>query len=85
ISMIGIGKVFNNLMVDVKPTNEKLIERSKRIIMQATEVDYQTAEKYFNEADKNVKLAIVMILTNSDKATAEEKLVEANGFVKGTL
>lgn len=53
--------------------------------MQATEVDYQTAEKYFNEADKNVKLAIVMILTNSDKATAEEKLVEANGFVKGTL
>ncbi len=85
ISMIGIGKVFNNLMVDVKPTNEKLIERSKRIIMQATEVDYQTAEKYFNEADKNVKLEIVMILTNSDKATAEEKLVEANGFVKGTL
>ena len=40
---------------------------------------------FFNEADKNVKLAIVMILTNSDKATAEEKLVEANGFVKGTL
>ncbi|MCH3669745.1 N-acetylmuramic acid 6-phosphate etherase, partial [Enterococcus faecium] len=40
ISMIGIGKVFNNLMVDVKPTNEKLIERSKRIIMQATEADY---------------------------------------------
>ena len=66
-------------------TAQKLIERSKRIIMQATEVDYQTAEKYFNEADKNVKLAIVMILTNSDKATAEEKLVEANGFVKGTL
>lgn len=85
ISMIGIGKVFNNLMVDVKPTNEKLVERSKRIIMQATEVDYQTAEKYFNEADKNVKLAIVMILTNSDKEVAKEKLVEANGFVKGTL
>ncbi|KKJ71124.1 N-acetylmuramic acid-6-phosphate etherase, partial [Enterococcus faecium MRSN 4777] len=50
ISMIGIGKVFNNLMVDVKPTNEKLIERSKRIIMQATEADYETAEKYFEEA-----------------------------------
>ncbi len=40
----SIGKVFNNLMVDVKPTNEKLIERSKRIIMQATEADYETAE-----------------------------------------
>ena len=36
ISMIGIGKVYNNLMVDVKPTNEKLVERSKRIIMEAT-------------------------------------------------
>ncbi len=85
ISMIGIGKVFNNLMVDVKPTNEKLVERSKRIIMQATEVDYDTAESYFYEAEQNVKLAIVMILTNSDKQTAEEKLADANGFVKGTL
>ena len=85
ISMIGIGKVFNNLMVDVKPTNEKLIERSKRIIMQATEADYETAEKYFEEADQNVKLAIVMILTNSDKEEAQAKLAEANGFVKGTL
>ncbi|EGP5402191.1 N-acetylmuramic acid 6-phosphate etherase [Enterococcus faecium] len=85
ISMIGIGKVFNNLMVDVKPTNEKLIERSKRIIMQATEADYETAEKYFEEADQNVKLAIVMILTNSDKEAAQAKLAEANGFVKGTL
>lgn len=85
ISMIGIGKVFNNLMVDVKPTNEKLVERSKRIIMQATEVDYETAESYFYEADQNVKLAIVMILTNSDKQTAEDKLADANGFVKGTL
>ncbi|WP_165003868.1 MULTISPECIES: N-acetylmuramic acid 6-phosphate etherase [unclassified Enterococcus] len=85
ISMIGIGKVFNNLMVDVKPTNEKLVERSKRIIMQATDVDYDTAETYFNEADQNVKLAIVMILTNSDKQTAKEKLAGADGFVKGTL
>ncbi len=85
ISMIGIGKVFNNLMVDVKPTNEKLVERSKRIIMQATDVDYETAEKYFNEAEQNVKLAIVMILTNTDKETAQDKLIDANGFVKGTL
>ena len=85
ISMIGIGKVFNNLMVDVKPTNEKLVERSKRIIMQATDVDYETAEKYFNEAEQNVRLAIVMILRDSDKKTAQEKLVDANGFVKGTL
>lgn len=85
ISMIGIGKVYNNLMVDVKATNEKLVERSKRIIMQATEVDYQTAARFFTAADENVKLAIVMILTDSNKETAAEKLVAADGFVKQTL
>lgn len=85
ISMIGIGKVYNNLMVDVKPTNEKLVERSKRIIMQATDADYETAEKFFVAADENVKLAIVMLLTDSDKETAEAKLIDAKGFVKKTL
>lgn len=85
ISMIGIGKVYNNLMVDVKPTNEKLVERSKRIIMQATEADYETAARYFVEADQNVKLAIVMILTDSSKEAAAEKLIQADGFVKKTI
>lgn len=85
ISMIGIGKVYNNLMVDVKPTNEKLVERSKRIIMQATEADYETAARYFAEADQNVKLAIVMILTDSSKEAAAEKLIQADGFVKKTI
>ena len=85
ISMIGIGKVYNNLMVDVKPTNEKLVERAKRIIMQATEVDYDTAAKFFVAANENVKLAIVMILTGSDRVTAEAKLIQADGFVKKTL
>ncbi|WP_313630482.1 N-acetylmuramic acid 6-phosphate etherase [Enterococcus devriesei] len=85
ISMIGIGKVYNNLMVDVKPTNEKLVERSKRIIMQATEADYETAARYFDEAEQNVKLAIVMILTDSTKDEAAEKLIQADGFVKKTI
>ena len=85
ISMIGIGKVFNNLMVDVKPTNEKLVERSKRIIMEATECDYETAESYFESADENVKLAIVMILTSSTKKEAEQKLIEGNQFIKNTI
>lgn len=85
ISMIGIGKVYNNLMVDVKATNEKLVERSKRIIMQATEADYETAARFFEEAEQNVKLAIVMILTNSTKEEAEEKLIQADGFVKKTI
>ena len=85
ISMIGIGKVYNNLMVDVRPTNEKLVERSKRIIMQATECDYHTAEKTFIQAEEDVKLAIVMILTNSEKNEAQEKLAQAKGFIKNTL
>lgn len=85
IAMIGIGKVYNNLMVDVRPTNEKLAERSKRIIMQATDCDYQTAEKTFIQAEEDVKLAIVMILTNSAKDEAQEKLVQAKGFIKNTL
>lgn len=85
ISMIGIGKVYNNLMVDVKPTNEKLVERSKRIIMEATNCDYETATAYFVKADENVKLAIVMLLTNVTKEEAAEKLRQGNNFIKNTI
>lgn len=82
IAMIGIGKVYNNLMVDVRPTNEKLVERSKRIIMEATDADYDTAAIYFEAADKNVKLAIVMLLTGAPKAEAKRRLQAAKGFVR---
>lgn len=85
VSMIGIGKVYKNLMVDVRPTNEKLVERSKRIIMEATDCSYETAAEKFLEADENVKLAIVMILTGADKQTASQKLVDAKGFISQTL
>lgn len=84
-SMIGIGKVYKNLMVDVRPTNEKLVERSKRIIMQATDCRYEQADQTFYQAEENVKLAIVMILTGADKNEAKEKLVEGKGFVRNTL
>ena len=82
ISMVGVGKVYENLMVDVKPTNDKLVERSKSIIMQATDCSYEVADKYLEEADKNVKLAIVMILTNLSKEEAREKLEENKGFIR---
>ncbi len=85
VAMIGIGKVYNNLMVDVKPTNKKLVERSKRIIMQTTECTYEQAEAKFEEANQDVKLAIVMILTDSSAEEGREKLAKANGFVKQTL
>ncbi|MCH4177926.1 MAG: N-acetylmuramic acid 6-phosphate etherase [Streptococcaceae bacterium] len=85
ISMIGIGKVYKNLMVDVKPTNEKLVERAKRIIMAATDCDYETASEFFKQAEQNVKLAIVMLLTNTSKDAATEKLIQGNQFIKNTI
>lgn len=85
VSMIGIGKVYNNLMVDVKATNEKLVERSKRIIMEATDCDYTTAEKTFELADENVKLAIVMILTGDNLDDASKRLEKGKGFIKNSL
>ncbi|AHI56170.1 N-acetylmuramic acid 6-phosphate etherase [Listeria ivanovii] len=84
-SMIGIGKVYKNLMVDVQPTNKKLEERAKRIIMEATECSLETAAKYYQLADKHVKAAIVMILTGCHLAEAEEKLKLAGGFVRKVI
>lgn len=84
-SMVGIGKVYKNLMVDVKPTNDKLVERSKTIIMQATDCNYEVADKFFREADKNVKLAIVMILTSLSKEEARQKLTDKKGFIRNVI
>ncbi|MDR2538827.1 MAG: N-acetylmuramic acid 6-phosphate etherase [Bifidobacteriaceae bacterium] len=85
VTMIQVGKVYKNLMVDVRPTNDKLIERSKRIIMLATGVDYQVAQEYYLKANESVKLAIVMILTDTDANTARQKLDQANGFVRKAI
>lgn len=82
VSMIGIGKVYKNLMVDVKPTNEKLVERAKRIIVQATDCSAATAASAFEAADQDVKLAIVMVLTDMDKDEAAQRLQRAKGFVR---
>ncbi|MBO0589658.1 N-acetylmuramic acid 6-phosphate etherase [Sporosarcina sp. E16_8] len=84
-SMIGIGKVYENLMVDVQSTNEKLTERSKRIIMDATQVDYETAEDYYEKAQQQVKTAIVMILLQSSYEEAVEKLELTGGFVRKSI
>lgn len=80
-AMVGIGKVYKNLMVDVQPTNEKLVVRSKRIIQQATGCDTATAAKAFEAANRHVKLAIVMILTDQPSTIAQTLLNRANGFI----
>ena len=81
-TMIGLGKVYKNLMVDVKPTNEKLVERATGIIAKVTGVTGEEAHKYLLEANKNVKVAITMILTNCSYKEAKEKLRLAKGFIK---
>ncbi len=82
VSMKNIGKIYQNYMVDVQPTNDKLIERSKRIIMGITNVPYDVAEKKYLEANKSVKHAVVMILNDCNLTEADGILKKTNGFIK---
>lgn len=84
-TMVKSGKVYGNLMVDVKPTNEKLVERAKRIIIQATGVDYDTASNYFNNSNQSPKIAIVMIKNNCSYDEAVKKLKDSNGFITNAI
>lgn len=84
-TMINLGKVYKNLMVDVKTSNAKLEARAKKIIMDATEVDYATAEKYLQLANNHVKTAIVMLLNNSTLEEAQTKLTNANGIIRNII
>lgn len=77
-TMVKLGKTYNNLMVDLKASNFKLIDRSLRIIMNTTGVDTHTASETLEQAGMNCKLAIMMIKTGLDAQAAEEAL-EANG------
>ena len=81
-AMIKIGKVYENLMVDLRAKSQKLKERSKRIIMQVTGVNYKQTEKYLRLSGGSVKTSLVMILSNVDKKEAEKKLRKADGFVR---
>ncbi|KGQ47111.1 N-acetylmuramic acid-6-phosphate etherase [Gallibacterium anatis] len=78
-SMVLMGKCYQNLMVDVQATNEKLRHRAVNIVMQATECDCDTAKHYLSLADNQAKLAIMMILGNLDKAQASVLLTQSQG------
>lgn len=78
-SMVLMGKCYQNLMVDVQATNEKLRHRAVNIVMQATECDCDTAKHYLSLADNQAKLAIMMILGNLDKAQASALLTQSQG------
>ena len=82
LSMVSIGKVYQNLMVDVNPSNIKLVERAKRIICEATGVDYKIAQEVYQKANNSVKIAIVMILNDCDYNEALAILKKNNNFIK---
>lgn len=72
--MIKRGKVFSGYMVDVRPTNSKLIQRAIKILMETTKCNEDTAKEYLEKSSNNVKVAIVMILLRVSKEVAIEKL-----------
>lgn len=72
-------------MVDVQLTNEKLVERAKRIVMDATECDAETAERVLKQADQKPKIAIVMILAGLTMEEAVQRLEESQGFVRQAI
>ncbi|WMJ24389.1 N-acetylmuramic acid 6-phosphate etherase [Paludicola sp. MB14-C6] len=84
-TMIKMGKVYQNLMVDVMPSNLKLIERCCRIVMEATGTDYDTAKQTLESVDYHPKTAIVMILGKVTKEEAKKRLEESKGHIKAAL
>ena len=84
LSMVSVGKVYQNLMVDVKSTNEKLVERAKNIICEATGVSYEIAQDIYAKANKSVKVAIVMILNDCDYEEALAILKNNRNFIKSS-
>jgi N-acetylmuramic acid 6-phosphate etherase len=83
--MIKLGKVYGNLMVDLKPNNEKLMIRAARIISLATGLSREKAHDYLLQADKNPKTAIVMAKTGYSKDQAKALLDQAEGYVSEAL
>ena len=81
-SMIRLGKTYQNLMVDVNATNEKLKARAIRIVMQATDCEKEEAAKALEAANHKAKVAIMMILTDTSADQAESMLATNNGFLR---
>ena len=84
-AMIRLGKCYQNLMVDVQATNQKLKARAIRIVMQATDCDQTTAEQTLHTTNGNAKLAIMMLLSGLDKAQAETVLAQNKGRLQSAL
>lgn len=85
ITMVKVGKVYGNMMVDVKATNEKLVERCRKIVMEVTGCDHEIADKVLTQTNNNCKEAILMILLNISLEEAKDKLNKTEGNIREAL
>ena len=79
------GKIYENMMVDLMATSQKLVERSRRTVMTVTGCDYDSAARAIEAAGKSVKTAIVMQKLGCSREAAEQRLAKAAGFVRAAL
>ena len=84
-TMVGCGKAYQNLMVDVMQTNEKLVVRAQNIVMEATGCDRETAREKIEIASGSAKTAITMILADCGLEEAKERLTKAKGHVREAI
>lgn len=84
-TMIKLGKVYQNLMVDVNATNDKLKARAIRIVMQATQCDESTASQALATANNQAKLAILMVLTDLPADQAKALLAQKQGYLRDAI
>jgi N-acetylmuramic acid 6-phosphate etherase len=84
-SMVKLGKVYENLMVDVRPNSAKLIERGKGMVMMLTGLGYEDATRLYEAAGRQVKVAVLMERRGVNAAEAESRLREADGFLARAL
>ncbi len=84
-TMIRMGKVYGNLMVDVKPSNKKLVQRCISIVCSATDCSEETASAALDRCGSNAKVAIVMILCGCDAKEAAQRLEESDGRIADVL
>lgn len=81
-AFVRSGKVYENMMVDLIASSQKLLERGRRTVMTVTGVEYEAAAKALEAAGRSVKTAIVMLRRGCDRAEAEQLLLRTNGFVR---
>ncbi len=84
-TFVRLGKTYENMMIDLQQTNKKLVERSKRIVMMITGVDYEEAAEYLRVSEGHVKTSLVMILASVDLEEAKARLEKAEGFVRKAI